>query len=135
MSVVARLNKQLSRGTNGSAGFDLPADHDQTIYPNSSVIIDTGIQINEMKDGYYGQIKSRSGLAFNDGITAFEGVIDSDYLESNIKVLLRNHSNVIYEVKKGDRIAQIIFLKHYDIGDYSVRSQSSGHAGFGSTGQ
>ena len=91
------------------AGYDLFADENGLVLPNLRTLINTGIQMSIPK-GYYGQISPRSGLALNKGIVAFNGTIDSGYL-GYIYVLLFNFSDDEFSVKRGDRIAQIIFKK------------------------
>jgi dUTP pyrophosphatase len=90
----------------------------------------------EMPDGYYAEIRPRSGLAVKHGIDTLAGVIDSDY-RGEVKVVLINHHQEDFTVSAGDRIAQLVFRKHEapnimlvdELGD-SVR----GAGGFGSTG-
>ncbi|BBA17069.1 dUTP diphosphatase [Blattabacterium cuenoti] len=104
-------------GTKGSSGMDLRAflKNDITIYSMEKKIIKTGLFI-EIPIGYEGQIRSRSGLALNHGITVLNdpGTIDSDY-RGEIKILLLNLSKNPFLIKNGNRIAQIIFSKHEEI--------------------
>ena len=89
--------------------------------------------------GFFGKIFSRSGLFLNHGITAEAGVIDSGN-RGIVKVLLFNHSDNVFSVKVGQRIAQIVFIEKFDVNfemvqfsdhlDKSVRNEGS----FGSTG-
>jgi len=84
------------------------------------------------------QIRPRSGLAYKYGITVLNspGTIDSDY-RGEIKVLLINHSNEAFNIKKGDRIAQGVLAKVIEANIIEVKElnvTSRGDRGFGSTG-
>ena len=89
-----------------------------------------------IEDGYYCRISPRSGLAFKYGIDVLAGIIDSDY-RGEVKVILINHGDKNLSIKKGDRIAQLIFAKlpHVSI-DYSdmLPETLRGNKGFGSSG-
>jgi len=91
------------------AGFDLRAAEDVVIEPLNYAVISTGVR-TIIPEGYYGQIQARSGLAVNNGIITMAGVIDSSY-RGEIKVVLFNAGKNPFKVSKGDRIAQIIFIK------------------------
>jgi len=97
-----------SKGTNFAAGYDLYAAEDAVVVSGTRKLIKTNISM-EITPGYYGRIAPRSGLAYKNGIDVLAGVIDSDY-RGDIGVILYNtDSNIDFSVKKGDRIAQIIF--------------------------
>jgi len=125
-----------TRGSAKSAGLDLYSNVDIVIKPWKSSLISTGISIR-IPDGTYGRIASRSGLALKHNLEVGAGVIDGDYT-GEVKVILRNFSDKQYDVKKNDRIAQLIITKyeHVDL-DYldndSVNDRGDG--GFGSTGK
>lgn len=90
----------------------------------------------EFPENCYGQILSRSGLAYKYFIQVGGGVIDSDY-RGNIKILLFNHSNQDFYVKKNSRIAQLVFQKIFQpkLEEVNfINSTVRGEAGFGSTG-
>lgn len=89
------------------AGLDLFAREDKTVYPCSSVVFDTGVHI-ELPAGTVGMLKSKSGLNTKHGLQS-EGVIDAGYTGS-IAVKLYNHSGFSYDVKKGDKISQLVIL-------------------------
>lgn len=96
--------------TQGSSGMDLFASLDEeiTLQPGERRMIPTGISL-ALPEGYEGQIRPRSGLAIQKGITILNtpGTIDSDY-RGEIKVLLINLGSEPYTIKNGDRIAQIV---------------------------
>ncbi len=126
--------------TIGSSGMDLYAylpDGTVNIAPNESKLIKTGIFI-ELPDGYEAQVRPRSGLALKYGITVLNtpGTIDTDY-RGEIGVILINHSNNIFAINHGDRIAQIVFSKfekvEFKVVD-SLNSTERNDGGFGHTG-
>ena len=99
--------------TPGSAGMDLRANITDpvTLQPLERRLIPTGLFM-EIPMGYEGQVRPRSGMAVNKGITCLNtpGTIDSDY-RGEVKVLLINLSNEEQIIQAGDRIAQIVFVK------------------------
>jgi len=125
--------------THGSAGLDLCSSSEEKIIINSSEakIISTNLVL-EIPEGYEGQIRPRSGLALKSGITVLNspGTVDSDY-RGEIKVLLINLSKEDFEVKFGDRIAQLIISKYEKVNLVSAKEVSDterGSGGYGSTG-
>ena len=124
--------------TPGSAGMDIAAYSDGVIMPNERKLVPTGIFM-EMPAGYECQIRPRSGLALNHGITVLNspGTIDSDY-RGEVGVILYNSSAEPFYYKKGDRIAQIVFatVERVKIEFTSILSETKrGIGGFGSTGK
>jgi len=126
--------------TEGSAGMDLRANISESVFLQSLErhLIPTGLFI-ELPLGFEAQIRTRSGLAFKYGLTVLNspGTVDSDY-RGEIKVLLVNLSNEPFEVKPGERIAQMIVSKHEMVewknADELADSQR-GAGGYGSTGK
>ncbi len=120
-----------------SAGMDITSSVDDVIQPGERKIIPTGIKIAIPK-GYELQLRPRSGLAIKKGITLLNtpGTIDADY-RGEVGVILINHSTEPFEVKKGDRIAQMIFNK-FEQAEWNEVDELSettrGEGGFGSTG-
>lgn len=100
--------------TSGSSGLDLYADIKDSISLNSldRVLIPTGLYIAIPK-GHEGQIRARSGLALKHGISLANGIgtIDSDY-RGEIGIILVNLSKEEYIINRGDRIAQLVIIKH-----------------------
>ena len=117
------------------AGLDLYSPVAVIIPPRSAVTIDTGVHV-ELESGTVGMVKSRSGLNVNCGILS-EGVIDVGYTGS-IHVKLYNHSDEAYEVKKGDKISQLVILPikilPLEVVD-SLEDTDRGSNGFGSSGR
>jgi dUTP pyrophosphatase len=101
-------------------------------------LIPTGLFM-ELPIGFEAQIRPRSGLAFKYGITVLNspGTIDADY-RGEIKVLLINLSNENFEIKQGERIAQMIIAKHEKASWLVVEELGTterGSGGYGSTGK
>ena len=126
--------------TEGSAGMDIRANLTEavTLQPLERSLIPTGLFI-ELPEGYEAQVRPRSGLAINQGITCLNspGTVDSDY-RGEIKVVLINLSNLPQTIKHGDRIAQMVFNKvekadlHLAI---ALDITKRGVGGFGHTGK
>jgi dUTP pyrophosphatase len=97
--------------TVGSSGLDLYASEDCVLAPGDFKTISTGIAV-EIPPGYEGEVRARSGLAskFGIGVLNSPGTIDSDY-RGEIKVILFNFGKENFEIKKGNRIAQLIISK------------------------
>jgi dUTP pyrophosphatase len=123
-----------------AAGMDLRANITETVVlaPMQRILIPTGLYI-ELPVGYEAQIRPRSGLAFKHGLTVLNspGTIDADY-RGEIKVLLINLGSEPFEIKHGERIAQMIIAKH-ETANWQVVEQLSettrGAGGYGSTGK
>lgn len=122
--------------TPGSAGVDLMTSGDYAIRPRECVKVRTGFQI-AIPPGYEGQLRARSGLAFKYKLTLMNGVgtIDSDYREE-VCVLLVNHGEEVVHLKKGQRIAQMVFAQtaRFNFIKVNALSASKRQGGFGSTG-
>jgi dUTP pyrophosphatase len=135
---VELIKGQLHRGSSESAGYDLFAANTDIIViePRSQAMIPTGV-FTQMRPGVVGIIKDRSGLARDEGITVFGGVIDSDY-RKEWGVVLYNSSLVPFYVAGGDRIAQVVFVESLHDIKFSGNSVTTGPdrtSGFGSTGK
>ena len=118
------------------AGFDLYSIDELQIAPQSRQTVKTGVSL-EMPDHFAGLIWPRSGLSVKSGIDVLAGVIDSGY-RGEIMVCLYNTSKEVVEIKRGDRIAQIIFqevpLVSLSLSE-TLGSSQRGENGFGSTGK
>ncbi len=135
------IDKNLSapvRETEFSAGYDLRSAsiEDVSIFPGGRAVINTGFAW-EIPHGCVGMVCPRSGLAVRDGIDIMAGVIDSDY-RGEVGVVLINHSNHIFHVNYGDRIAQMVVLGHAmevleEVSELSTTERGS--SGYGSTGK
>ena len=130
-----------SRGTQGSAGFDLCACIDEPITLNGgdTALIPTGIAIALPSADYGAFVFPRSGIAVKHGIGLLNsvGVIDSDY-RGEIMVSLHNHSTEAQTIADGERIAQLVitpFLKVEYTETDTLSDTVRGDGGFGSTGK
>ena len=126
--------------TIASAGMDLRANLSEGLLLKSGerLLVPTGLFI-ALPEGYEAQIRPRSGLAFKHGITVLNspGTIDADY-RGEVKVLLINHGAEDFEIKDGERIAQMVIATHARIEWNSVNELEEterGAGGFGSTGK
>jgi dUTP pyrophosphatase len=125
-----------TRGSDGAVGYDLYSDMECVIRPSERGLVSTGIAV-VLPSGVYGRVAPRSGLAVKHGIQVGAGVIDPDYT-GEVKVVLFNHGDKDFEVKKGDRIAQLVLercetppVKEIEI----IEETDRGSGGFGSTGK
>lgn len=124
-----------------ASGMDLHAYKSDVLQSGERRLIPTGVYI-EIPNGYEGQIRPRSGLAYKYGITVLNspGTIDSDY-RGEIKVLLINHGKESFMIHEGDRIAQLVIVKveqaKLSLVDHieELTDTSRGSGGFGSTGK
>lgn len=118
------------------AGLDLHSAENFILKPGERRAIETGIKM-EIPEGYVGLVWDKSGIAANNGIKTMAGVIDSGY-RGEIKIVLINLSNQDFEIKKGQKIAQMLIQKieHPEIEIVEFLSKSDrGEGGFGSTGK
>jgi dUTP pyrophosphatase len=99
-------------GTPASAGYDLVSTEEATLAPGTRKLINAGFSM-ALPEGFAGLVCPRSGLALKHGITVLNapGIIDSDYTGS-VGVILMNLGDKPFEVKKGDRVAQLVVVKH-----------------------
>jgi dUTP pyrophosphatase len=124
-----------TRGSEWSAGYDLSAAKEMTIKSGGRAVVPTDLAI-ACPAGTYGRIAPRSGLAVKKGIDVGAGVVDADY-RGPVGVVLFNLGEHDFEIKAGDRIAQLVLEKVVmspvevvEELDETVR----GSGGFGSTG-
>ena len=128
--------------TAGAAGLDLQAALDvqspMTLAPGARALVPTGLII-ELPLGYEAQVRPRSGLALNSGVTVLNspGTIDSDY-RGEVRVILANLGQAPFEIRRGERIAQLVVspvtrATLIEVG--SVSNTLRGEGGFGSTGK
>jgi dUTP pyrophosphatase len=125
--------------TEGSAGADIRAllERPLTLGPGERAALPTGLRI-ELPPGYEAQVRPRSGLALQKGVTCLNtpGTIDSDY-RGEIKVILINLGSEPATFSSGDRIAQLIVapaLRARFLPAESLNETDRGSGGFGSTG-
>jgi len=133
------LPRQQSRG---AAGLDLPAaiaaDTVLTIAPGDYAMVPAGFAM-ALPEGYEAQVRPRSGLAAKHGVTVLNspGTIDADY-RGEVKVVLINHGRLPFEIRRGDRIAQMVVAPVSTVlfrQKESLDETERGHGGYGSTGR
>jgi len=124
-----------TRGSAFAAGYDIYASAPITIKAKNKALVSTSLAI-AVPPGTYGRVAPRSGLASKHFLDTGAGVIDADY-RGEVKVLMFNFSDVDYEVKQAERVAQLVLERiltpevvEVETLDMSVR----GAGGFGSTG-
>jgi dUTP pyrophosphatase len=127
-----------ARATEHAAGLDVVAAEDVTLTPGARHAVATGFAI-AIPEGYEVQVRPRSGLALKHGITCLNtpGTIDSDY-RGEVKVILANLGSEPFEVRRGERIAQLVPgpVLSANFREVDRLSESSrGAGGFGSTGR
>ena len=128
-----------SYGTALSAGLDLSAAMaSQVLAPLERALIPTGFAIS-LPEGFEAQIRSRSGLAWKNGLVVLNspGTIDADY-RGELKVILINLGSEAFEITRGMRIAQMVIapVSHVRLEESETLPEalSRGEGGFGSTG-
>ena len=128
-----------SYATTRSAGMDLRANLERSILlePGQRALIPTGLYL-ELPEGTEAQVRPRSGLAFKHGITVLNspGTIDADY-RGEVGVILINHGQEAFEVKDGERVAQLVIARYEQANLLEVTdlaSSTRGTGGFGHTG-
>ena len=123
--------------TDGAAGMDVVSAEALTLAPGARHAVATGLAL-AIPVGFEVQVRPRSGLALKHGITVpnTPGTIDSDY-RGELKVILINHGSEPFEVRRGDRIAQLV-LAPVTRAAWQVVEEldetARGEGGFGSTG-
>jgi dUTP pyrophosphatase len=123
----------------GASGFDLSACVDEPIFiePGCWAMVPSGIAL-EIPEGFEGQVRPRSGLAIRHGVGILNGpgTIDSDY-RGEVCVILMNWGKSRFEVRHGDRIAQLVFTRVEPVRlvwSGKLNETRRGAGGFGHTG-
>jgi dUTP pyrophosphatase len=125
-----------------AAGLDLlaavPEDAAIVLAPGKSALIPTGLTI-ALPPGYEAQVRPRSGLASKHGVTVLNapGTVDADY-RGEVGVLLINHGETPFTVRRGERIAQMVIaavVRAELVAAGSLSATERGSGGFGSTGR
>ncbi len=128
--------------SDGAAGLDLiaamPAESTMTLCSGARALVPTGLTL-ELPPGFEAQVRPRSGLAYRHGITVLNspGTIDADY-RGEVQVLLVNHGEQPFSIKRGDRIAQLVVapVARATLVEAQVTTATArGAGGFGSTGK
>jgi dUTP pyrophosphatase len=132
-------------GSQYAAGMDVFSAVECSIPPLSRKLVGTGISMSWQSDirmddetNYYLRIAPRSGLAAKSSVDVGAGVVDYDYRGEVFVLLINNHQENTFEVRQGDKIAQLILEKCLRpvIGEVTEHSATErGVNGFGSTGR
>ena len=123
--------------TAGAAGMDVVSAEDVTLAPGARHAVATGLAM-AISPGFEIQVRPRSGLALKHGISVpnSPGTIDSDY-RGELKIILINHGSEAFEIRRGDRVAQLVLAPVVLAGWVEVDElddTARGAGGFGSTG-
>src|ERR1700743_2814027 len=125
--------------TGGSAGLDMWAavETEIELQPGARMAVPCGIAI-ELPLGVEAQVRPRSGLALNHGITCLNapGTIDSDY-RGEIKAILINHGDKPFRTPRGVKTAKMVIARHEQaelVESEALSESARGAGGFGSTG-
>ena len=131
---------ELPRGASpGAAGLDVCAavERDVVLARGARMAVPTGFRL-ALPPGYEAQIRPRSGLALEHGVTVLNspGTVDSDY-RGEVRILLVNHGDAPFTVSRGDRIAQLLVApvaRARCVEAADLDATERGEGGFGSTG-
>lgn len=119
------------------SGYDIFACEDTLIPANGRAVVPTGVKVGYINPGFWFRIEARSGLGFKHGLAPHPGIIDNQY-RGDTGICMYNHSSVDYQIKKGDRIAQIVIYPVIDVSmswTEEVDNTDRGEKGFGSSGK
>lgn len=140
--VVLKFNKTHAdaklptKNNTSDTGFDVYCVEDKIIPARGSAVVDVGLDFAFITPGYWVKVEGRSGLGFKYGVSPHPGIIDNGY-RGNAGIKLYNNTDTNYTVNKGDRIAQFVVYKNYDVGVEEGEKEESdrGNSGFGSSGR
>lgn len=121
----------------GDSGYDLFSVEDVVVPAKSTVKVNVGLIVADMSPNIWMRLESRSGLYFKHGIEIFNGIIDQNF-RGVLGCALTNHSDVDYQVLKGDKIAQYVLYPLIEADTKFVEEVSDterGAKGFGSSGR
>ncbi len=140
--IVQKLNadvKMPSYAHEGDAGLDLYSTIEHTLQPGERALIPTGLKM-AIPSGYEGQVRPKSGLALKHGITVLNtpGTVDAPYRGEVGVILINLDSKIPYEIKKGEKVAQMVFNK-VEYASFTeaeeLAATTRGEGGYGSTGK
>ncbi|KAF0124948.1 MAG: dut [Elusimicrobia bacterium] len=123
----------------GDAGVDLYSAVDKVLQPGERALIPTGLKM-AIPHGYEGQVRPKSGLALKHGLTVLNtpGTVDAPYRGEVGVILVNLDPKTPYEIKKGEKVAQMVFNKveyAYFTEAKELAETTRGAGGFGSTGK
>jgi len=129
-------NAKLPTKNNASdTGYDVSAVENKVIPARGSAVVDVGLDFAYITPDYWVKVEGRSGLGFKHGISPHPGIIDNGY-RGNAGVKLYNNTDTDYIIQDGDRIAQFVVYKNYNVSieEGEVETTIRGDKGFGSSG-
>jgi deoxyuridine 5'-triphosphate nucleotidohydrolase len=121
---------------NNDTGMDVTSIQDVTIPARGSAIVDVGLKFAYIESGFWVKVEGRSGLGFKHGIIPHPGIIDEGY-RGDAGIKLYNLTDVDYNVKAGERIAQFVIYANYpvEVSEGTIVDSERGGKGFGSSGR
>jgi len=125
-----------TKNNESDTGYDVYSVEDKVIPARGSAVVGVGLKFAYIPEGYWVKVESRSGLGFKHGIHAHPGIIDNGY-RGDAGIKLYNNTDVNYEIKAGDRIAQFVVYMNFPMTVEwgSVEQSDRGDKGFGSSGK
>jgi dUTP pyrophosphatase len=125
-----------SKNNPDDTGFDVYCVEDKVIPARGSAVVDVGLDFAYITPGFWVKVEGRSGLGFKHGVFPHPGIIDNGY-RGNAGIKLYNLSDSDYNVNAGDRIAQFVVYRNYNIliDEGEVSETARGNSGFGSSGK
>lgn len=117
-------------------GMDVTSIEDITIPARGSAVVGVGLKFAYIEPGFWIKVEGRSGLGFKHGIMPHSGIIDEGY-RGDAGVKLYNLTDVDYNVKAGERVAQFVIYANYpvEVSEGDVVDSDRGEKGFGSSGK
>ena len=138
---MAIINGKVTKGHDDDAAWDLhavwPEDEEGAIFPGRRMVVSTGVTL-ELEPDEVALVCSRSGLAAKHGVFVLNapGVIDAGY-KGEVQVILQNLGDHSFDIREGDRIAQLLILKLPEVAHLTEVinvGTARGANGLGSTG-
>ena len=125
-----------SKNHDDDTGLDVTSIVDIVIPARGSAVVDVGLRFAFIDHGFWVKVEGRSGLGFKYGIIPHPGIIDQGY-RGDAGIKLYNFTDNDYEVKAGDRVAQFVVYKNYniEISEGEIMESKRGEKGFGSSGK
>jgi len=125
-----------SKNHDTDTGMDVTSIENKVIPARGSAVVDVGLKFAFIDHGFWVKVEGRSGLGFKHGIIPHPGIIDQGY-RGDAGIKLYNFTDNDYEVKAGDRVAQFVVYKNYniEISEGEIMESKRGEKGFGSSGK
>jgi len=125
-----------SKNHDTDTGMDVASIENKVIPARGSAVVDVGLKFAFIDHGFWVKVEGRSGLGFKHGIIPHPGIIDQGY-RGDAGIKLYNFTDNDYEVKAGDRVAQFVIYKNYnvEVSEGEIMESKRGEKGFGSSGK